>query len=177
MAVGRRPSGKAVSRFPFGLILPSTGTLSFQLNFDHYLTNITADVKDGELDGQLIVTHRSPINITPGANSDEAHDYTSPFHAKRYVATATAASMNAPSIDGVRELPHRGDQRRCHPMLIGPFCRAMCSSLQSIVNLISRAVVRSTVQPLSSVCRVYTGRAVRRAGITSEAWTCGIQIS
>ena len=78
-----------------------------ELNFLHYLTTIQADVKDGELDGQLILTYRSPINITPGENSEQAHDYTSAFHATRYVAAAqTAASAKAPSIDGVWELPY-----------------------------------------------------------------------
>jgi thiol-disulfide isomerase/thioredoxin len=77
-----------------------------QLNFEHYLTSITATLKDGELDGQLSVKHRSPINITPGYNKDKAQDYGSAFHAKRYVATETAKVTNAPSIDGVWELPH-----------------------------------------------------------------------
>jgi thiol-disulfide isomerase/thioredoxin len=78
-----------------------------ELNFLHYLTSIKADVKDGELDGQLILTYRSPINITPGENSGPVHDYTSAFHAKRYVATAqTGASASAPSIDGVWEVPY-----------------------------------------------------------------------
>jgi thiol-disulfide isomerase/thioredoxin len=77
-----------------------------QLNFEHYLTSITASLKDQELDGQLTVRHRSPINITPGANSEEAHDYVSAFHAKRYVAPTVAEAANAPSIDGVWELPH-----------------------------------------------------------------------
>jgi thiol-disulfide isomerase/thioredoxin len=78
-----------------------------QLNFEHYLTTITAEVKDGELDGQVIVQHRSPINITPGAYKSEAHDYVSPFHAARYTAPVeTVASANVPNIAGVWELPH-----------------------------------------------------------------------
>lgn len=78
-----------------------------KLNFEHYLTTITANLKGGELDGQLTVTHRSPINLTPGAGSDEAHDYVSPFHATRYVPAGESAKVsNAPSIDGVWELPH-----------------------------------------------------------------------
>jgi thiol-disulfide isomerase/thioredoxin len=78
-----------------------------QLNFEHYLTSISAKLVNGELDGQLNVVHRSAINITPGAKSDQAHDYGSAFHAKRYVAPAeTAKAIDAPSIDGVWELPH-----------------------------------------------------------------------
>ena len=79
-----------------------------QLNFEHYLTSITAQLKNGELDGQVVVTRRSPINITPGAASAEAKpaDSVSPFHAKRYVAPDHAATANVPSIDGVWEIPH-----------------------------------------------------------------------
>jgi thiol-disulfide isomerase/thioredoxin len=66
-----------------------------------------ATVKGGELDGELIVTRRSSINITPGAPAGESKDKASPFHAKRYVATEAAANAaGAPSIDGVWELPH-----------------------------------------------------------------------
>jgi thiol-disulfide isomerase/thioredoxin len=79
---------------------------SVQLNFLHYLTSITAKVKDGELDGQLIVTRRSPINITPGQYSATASDSISAFHAKRYVPLTEAEAANVPSIDGVWEIPH-----------------------------------------------------------------------
>jgi len=82
-----------------------------ELNFLHYLTSITADVKDGELDGQLTLAYRSPINITPGENPREVHDYVSAFHAKRYVPAApTAAAANAPSIDGVWEVPYESSK-------------------------------------------------------------------
>jgi hypothetical protein len=47
---------------------------SVQLNFEHYLTSIEATVKNGELDGQVIVERRSPINITPGATSPTVKD-------------------------------------------------------------------------------------------------------
>ncbi len=78
-----------------------------ELNFEHYLTSIKANVTNGELDGQLVVTRRSAINITPGAKSDDAKSILTPFHAKRYVETAeTAKAANAPSIEGVWELPH-----------------------------------------------------------------------
>lgn len=81
---------------------------ALQLNFLHYLTKITADVKDGELDGQLVVTRRSPIAITPGQSPAEAKpkDSISAFHAKRYVAPTAAAVANVPNIDGVWEIPH-----------------------------------------------------------------------
>lgn len=78
-----------------------------QLNFEHYLTSIKAKVTNGELDGELVVTRRSAINITPGAKSDDAKSVFSPFHAKRYVAPPeTAQGVRAPAIDGVWELPH-----------------------------------------------------------------------
>ena len=80
------------------------GTL--QLNFLHYLTSITAQVKNGELDGQVTSVRRSPINITPGAVSAPAKDDVSPFHARRYVAPTAAALSNVPHIDGVWEIPH-----------------------------------------------------------------------
>ena len=57
-----------------------------KLNFEHYLTNIEATVKDGELDGKIVVTRRSAINITPGKLSEAPGDTFTAFHAKRYVA-------------------------------------------------------------------------------------------
>jgi peroxiredoxin len=80
---------------------------SVRLNFDHYLTSIQADLKDGELDGQLVLARRSGINITPGAERDNAHDVVSKFHAVRYSAEAKQTeAANVPQIDGVWELPH-----------------------------------------------------------------------
>jgi thiol-disulfide isomerase/thioredoxin len=79
---------------------------SVELNFEHYLTTITAKVKDGELDGQITATRRSPINITPGQYSPTASDAVTPFHAKRYTTPTAASVANAPSIDGVWEIPH-----------------------------------------------------------------------
>ncbi len=80
---------------------------TIELNFEHYLTSINASLKDGELDGQLVVRRRSAINITPGANAEASHDELTPFHAKRFVATANTINIaNVPSIDGVWELPH-----------------------------------------------------------------------
>ncbi len=79
---------------------------AIQLNFEHYLTSITASLKEGELDGRLTVTRRSAINITPGAAEREASDSSSAFHARRYEAPTAAETANAPSIDGVWEIPH-----------------------------------------------------------------------
>jgi thiol-disulfide isomerase/thioredoxin len=84
-----------------------------RLNFEHYLTSIAADVKNGELDGQVIVTRRSPINITPGAAPSEeskATDSLTPFHAKRYTPSADVATGTAPSIDGVWEIPYESSK-------------------------------------------------------------------
>jgi thiol-disulfide isomerase/thioredoxin len=79
-----------------------------KLNFLHYLTSITATLKDGELDGQLTVTRHSPIMITPGQSPADAKiaDTVSPFHAKRYVEPTKAAVASVPNIDGVWEMPH-----------------------------------------------------------------------
>ena len=79
---------------------------SLQLDFEHYLTSIEATVKDGELDGQVVVKRRSPINITPGVNATAASDTVSAFHAKRYVKPTVASLAGVPSINGVWELPH-----------------------------------------------------------------------
>jgi thiol-disulfide isomerase/thioredoxin len=78
-----------------------------ELNFEHYLTSIVAKVKDGELDGKVIVKRRSAINITPGATSEPAKDSGSDFHATRYTAPSEAdLAVKAPPIDGEWELPH-----------------------------------------------------------------------
>ena len=77
-----------------------------KLVFEHYLTTINATVKDGELDGQVVVQRRSPINITPGVYTPTASDSISAFHAKRYVAAPPVSAANVPSIDGVWEIPH-----------------------------------------------------------------------
>lgn len=61
----------------------TTTSASFQngvltLQFEHYLTNIEATVKEGELDGKLLVTRRSAINITPGKLSEAPGDVATP---------------------------------------------------------------------------------------------------
>ena len=76
------------------------------LRFEHYLTNIEASVKDGDLDGRIIVIRRSAINITPGRISEAPGDSYTPFHAKRYVAPSAEAVAKVPNIDGVWEMPH-----------------------------------------------------------------------
>lgn len=60
------------------------------LKIDHYLTKITAHLKDGELDGEVIAQSRSE-GATYG------------FHATRYVASVAAA--DAPSVNGSWEIP------------------------------------------------------------------------
>ncbi len=89
----------------------TTTSASFQngvltLQFEHYLTNIQATVKDGELDGKLLVVRRSAINITPGRLSEAPGDVATAFHAKRYVAPSAEAVAKVPNIDGVWEMPH-----------------------------------------------------------------------
>jgi hypothetical protein len=83
----------------------ANGTL--HLNFLHYLTSISAQVQNGELDGQLIVTRRSAILITSGQSPEsKPKDATTQFHAKRYVAPSAEAVANVPNIDGLWEIPH-----------------------------------------------------------------------
>jgi len=95
-----------------------------QLNFEHYLTAISAEVKNGELEGKIVNSrrldavggngaaaaaaprtgNRRGANAQPGA--DEAARVGSIFHAVRYVAPTAASIANVPSIDGVWEIPH-----------------------------------------------------------------------
>jgi thiol-disulfide isomerase/thioredoxin len=97
-----------------------------QLNFEHYLTSISAEVKNGELDGKIINSRRvgnvdvggggaaaapartgnrrNGANVQPG--EEEAARVGSAFHASRYVAPTAASVANVPSIDGVWEIPH-----------------------------------------------------------------------
>jgi peroxiredoxin len=60
------------------------------LNIDHYLTKISAGLKDGRLDGKVVSQSRA-----------DAATYT--FHATRYVAPV--ADANAPSVAGSWEIP------------------------------------------------------------------------
>ena len=94
-----------------------------KLDFEHYLTYIKATVKDGELDGEIVVTRRTGANrpadgdLAPNrggsrrqavasADAEAPSRGGSPFHAKRYTAPTAAALANVPSIDGVWEIPH-----------------------------------------------------------------------
>ena len=60
------------------------------LKIDHYLTRITANLKDGELDGKIVSRSRADAGVYA-------------FHAKRYVEPV--ASANAPDIAGSWEIP------------------------------------------------------------------------
>jgi thiol-disulfide isomerase/thioredoxin len=93
-----------------------------QLNFEHYLTSISAEVKNGELDGRIVNSRRvdtggaATATATPRTGNrraaaaqpgeEEAARAGSVFHAARYVAPAAASLANVPSIDGVWEIPH-----------------------------------------------------------------------
>jgi thiol-disulfide isomerase/thioredoxin len=64
------------------------------LDFDHYLTKISATLKQGLLDGQV-----------EGRFERERYISSVPFHAKPYSPAAVSAA-NVPSIDGVWEIPY-----------------------------------------------------------------------
>lgn len=71
-----------------------------ELNFEHYLLSIRADVKDGALDGQ-IVSLRTANAAAPATKPRIAP---MPFHAQRYVAPSAQAVQNVPRIGGVWEV-------------------------------------------------------------------------
>ncbi|WP_031496708.1 peroxiredoxin family protein [Bryobacter aggregatus] len=85
-----------------------------ELNFEHYLTSIQAEWKDGELDGQIISLRKRTAAAGPQGNQQyagterQAAAYRSPagtpFHAKRYVAPTAAKLGNIPQIGGVWEV-------------------------------------------------------------------------
>ncbi len=66
------------------------------LDFAHYLTTITATVKDGQLTGKV-----DQRNGEVGGSA---------FQAKRYVAPPAVSAADVPSIDGVWELPFEADK-------------------------------------------------------------------
>jgi thiol-disulfide isomerase/thioredoxin len=81
-----------------------------ELNFDHYLVSIVAEVKNGELDGR-IESHRGGPAAEEGANnapsttpSAPARRNATPFHAVRYVPPTAAQVKDVPNIDGVWEV-------------------------------------------------------------------------
>jgi thiol-disulfide isomerase/thioredoxin len=83
-----------------------------QLNFEHYLTSIQAELKDGELDGQIVSLKAAAATTGPQGNQQYAGSETrSParpgptaFHAKRYVAQPALSGANVPQIGGVWEV-------------------------------------------------------------------------
>ncbi len=83
-----------------------------ELNFDHYLVSITAEVKNGELDGSIVSRRGGPAaeegaNNAPtaaGAAAAPARRGVTPFHAVRYVTPTAAEVKNVPNINGVWEV-------------------------------------------------------------------------
>ena len=72
-----------------------------ELNFDHYLVSIIAEVKNNELDGRIESRRGGPAaeeRATPTPNPAK------PFHAVRYVAPTAAEVKNIPNIDGIWEV-------------------------------------------------------------------------
>ena len=68
-----------------------------ELDFEHYLTWITATVKNGELDGTIAISRRGNGN-KPGEGEEAKNGKAvgSPFHATRYVAPAGGRGCNIP---------------------------------------------------------------------------------
>lgn len=83
-----------------------------ELNFEHYLTSIQAELKDGELDGQIVSLRKTTSSPGPQGNQQYAgtenrsvvRNAPTPFHAKRYVKLSAAAAQSAPQIGGVWEV-------------------------------------------------------------------------
>lgn len=83
-----------------------------ELNFEHYLTSIQAEVKDGELDGKIISLRKANVATVPLGNQQYAgterpaapRNAPQGFHAKRYVASPAKAAANIPQIGGVWEV-------------------------------------------------------------------------
>lgn len=95
--------------------IETTTAASFQngvlkLEFEHYLTSIQAKLNHDELDGKVVVSYHSAINITPGTISEAPGDITTAFHAKRYTAPTAEAVAKVPNIDGVWELPYESSK-------------------------------------------------------------------
>ncbi len=82
------------------------------LNFEHYLTSIQAELKDGELVGQIVSLRERPV--TPGPLGNQQYAGTEnrnanrnaplAFRAKRYVASAARPAADVPQIGGVWEV-------------------------------------------------------------------------
>ncbi|MCX6598511.1 MAG: TlpA disulfide reductase family protein [Acidobacteria bacterium] len=84
------------------------------LNYEHYLTSIQAELKDGELVGEIISLRKTTRPTGPLGNQayagTEARDRvyqtvpTTAFNAKRYQAPTAQAVADAPQIGGVWEV-------------------------------------------------------------------------
>ncbi len=87
-----------------------------ELNFEHYLTSIQAEVKNGELDGQIISLRKTRAAQGPLGNQAYAGNEAQTaalaaratavtyFHARKYVAPSARSAANAPQIGGVWEV-------------------------------------------------------------------------
>ena len=85
-----------------------------ELNFEHYLTSIQAEVKDGELNGNIVSLRKRTTAPGPQGNQQyagtelRANAYRAnpslPFHATRYAGSPSKAAANAPNIGGVWEV-------------------------------------------------------------------------
>jgi thiol-disulfide isomerase/thioredoxin len=84
------------------------------INFEHYLTSIQADLKDGELSGSIISLRKTATKTPALGNQqyagteNQARTYTQnaglPFRASRYVPPSVQSSANVPQIGGVWEV-------------------------------------------------------------------------
>ncbi len=84
------------------------------LNFEHYLTSIQAELKDGELDGEIISLRKTRTAPGPLGNQQYAGTEKSAavyratpktsFHAKRYVPQQSQVTGPVPQIGGVWEV-------------------------------------------------------------------------
>lgn len=84
-----------------------------ELNFEHYLTSIQAEVKNGELEGQIVSLRKTTNSRGPQGNqqyagtesrSNAPRNAPLPFKAKRYVPQPAAAAKNVPNVGGVWEV-------------------------------------------------------------------------
>ncbi|MBC7926116.1 MAG: TlpA family protein disulfide reductase [Bryobacteraceae bacterium] len=84
-----------------------------ELNFEHYLTSIQAELKNGELDGQIVSLRKTTTSAGPQGNQQYAgteskpsapRNAPTPFHARRHVALPEANAKNVPQIGGVWEV-------------------------------------------------------------------------
>lgn len=88
-----------------------------ELNFDHYLVSIVAEVKNGELDGRIESRRGGPAAEEGAGNAPSAtgaaapaRRTATPFHAVRYVAPTAAQVKNVPNIEGVWEVARESNK-------------------------------------------------------------------